>query len=151
MPKYPFEPSREAAAPPHQQAARIGATHQPINAAPHRGSIKHLLLVVHDLWAIGTLIFVIAQLARLPNVEKAILLYFVPPLIAWLVLVINRGRIQATPITGCRLFLTMITIAVTLGEMTFFLPNLNRSFLGCPRWQIAFSFFISLPTSSSSG
>lgn len=127
-----FEPPMDAAPSAPQQVALIGATHQRIDGGVRATSAKHLLLVVHDLWAFGTLMFVIAHLARLPNVERAILLYFIPPLIAWLILAINRGRIQATPITGCRLFLTMIAAAVTLGEMTFILPSLKPQFPGMP-------------------
>src|SRR5688572_18004639 len=119
MPENPYEPPKEVGTLAQRQ------TGSKRNSNIFGRSITHHLLVAHDLWAIGTLILVICQLAILPKVERAILLYFVPPLIAWLILVVNRGRINATPISGCRLFLTLIALAVTAGELTFILPNLK--------------------------
>jgi hypothetical protein len=61
-----------------------------------------------------------------------VLLYFVPPVLAYLFLIADTGKFNRTAILGCEIFLSLISIAVVLGEQPFVLPNLKLQFPGMP-------------------
>jgi hypothetical protein len=89
-------------------------------------------VILHDVFAFVVLGSAIWQLAVLPNVERAVLAFFIPPILALLFLVTNTGRFNPTVIRGCRLFLSMIVVSVLLGEQRFVLANLKPQFPGMP-------------------
>jgi len=86
--------------------------------------------------AAAVLVQAVAHLAVNPNFERAVLLYFLPPLIALFLISINliRGT-NWTVIVLCQIFLNMIAFAVVLGELPFVLPNLKPQFPGMPPQQ----------------
>ena len=90
------------------------------------------LKLAYWLLVVGALIRAIALLAALPNVERAVLLYFVPPAVACLFLIADSGKFNRTAIRGCEVFLSLIAIAVVVGEQPFVLPNLKPQFPGMP-------------------
>ncbi|WP_254512227.1 hypothetical protein [Anatilimnocola floriformis] len=88
------------------------------------------LLLLHDLFAFGALTTAVVQLAWLPNVDRTVLMFFVPPAIACLILVNNR--VDPFVRSACRLFLTFIAVAVTIAELTMALPIPKAIFPGMP-------------------
>jgi hypothetical protein len=94
------------------------------------------LHVLHMFVAAAVLVQAVAHLAVNPNFERAVLLYFLPPLIALFLISINliRGT-NWTVIVLCQIFLNMIAFAVVLGELPFVLPNLKPQFPGMPPQQ----------------
>lgn len=101
------------------------------SAAPQKTSaVRHWLVRVHDLLAMTALVIAILQLATLPNFELAYLLFFVPPLLAALVLLVNRC--DPFLLAACRVFLSLIAVAVTTAELTVSLPIPKPLFPGLP-------------------
>jgi hypothetical protein len=95
-----------------------------------------ILNVIHLIAAAAVLAHAAAHLAINPKIERAVLLYFVPPVLAVLLLAVNliRGTNPAVIIL-CQVFLDMIAVAVLLGELKFFLPNIKPQFPGVPPQQ----------------
>jgi hypothetical protein len=91
-----------------------------------------LLKLVFWFVVVGSLIRAIGLLATNPNVERPVLGFFVPPVIAILFLAADNGKFNRTVIRGCELFLGMIAVAVILGEQQFVIPNLKPQFPGMP-------------------
>lgn len=101
------------------------------SAAPQKTSaVQRWLVRVHDLLAMTALVIAIVQLATLPKIELAILLFFVPPLIGATILLINRS--DPFLLAACHLFLSLIAIAVTVAELTVTLPIPKPVFPGLP-------------------
>jgi hypothetical protein len=114
-----------------------------MNAVDRHLPMGRMLRVAHDLVAFVILAFAVVKFAALPQFPRVTLLYFVPPVLAFLFLAFNTGKFNPTVLCGCRLFLSMIAIAVLLGELPFVLPNLKPLFPGMPANQdrvIAFYF-----------
>jgi hypothetical protein len=95
-----------------------------------------ILNVIHLIAAAVVLAYAAAHLAVNPNIERAMLLYFVPSVLAMLLLTVNLVR-GANPevIVLCQVFLDMIAVAVLLGELQFFLPIFKPQFPGMPPQQ----------------
>ena len=87
----------------------------------------------HDVFALAVLGRAVIQFANLPNAERAMLLYFIPPILAFLFITCDTGNFNPTVVRGCRLFLSTIAITVLLAELPFVLPNLKPQFPGLPR------------------
>ena len=94
--------------------------------------IRQLLRIVCWLIVVIPLLEVIFLLATLPNVERAILMVFIPPFLACLFLLANNGKFNSTLVLGCRLFLGIISIAVFFGRHRLLLPNLKPQIPGMP-------------------
>lgn len=92
--------------------------------------MRRWLTRLHDLLAFSALVVAAVQLAQLPNAERWILFFFIPPLIAGAFLLANRG--DPFFLAACRLFLSMIAIAVTVAEVTLALPVPKPQFPGMP-------------------
>jgi hypothetical protein len=82
--------------------------------------IRKQLLLAHDLFAIAALTFAIVHLLSIPNVERAILAYFIPPLIAGTILLVNRS--DPLLLAACRFFISLIANGVLIAELTIQLP-----------------------------
>jgi hypothetical protein len=96
----------------------------------NRSPTARLLFLTHDLYAFAVLIFAVVQLAWLPNVDRHVLMFFIPPSIALLILAVNRRN--AFLRAACRLFVSMIAVAVTVAELTLALPFPKAMFPGMP-------------------
>jgi hypothetical protein len=101
-----------------------------------RPRITDLLEGLHWLWVAVVLIYAAAQLGVAPNVERAVLLYFAPPVIACALIAVNvaRGTNQQV-IWLCKLFLTTIAVGVLLGEQQILFANVKPQFPGVPPQQ----------------
>jgi len=101
-----------------------------------RPRITEFLEALHWLWVAAVLIYAATHLALAPNVERAVLLYFAPPVIACALITVNvaRGTNQQV-IWLCKLFLTTIAIGVLLGEQQILFANVKRQFPGVPPKQ----------------
>ena len=95
-----------------------------------------MLHIAHLIAAAAVLSHAAAHLALNPNIERAVLLYFVPPATAVFLIAINlvNGTNPAV-IALCQIFLNLIAVAVLLGELPFVLPNLKPQFPGLPPQQ----------------
>ena len=100
------------------------------------------LLFAHDVTAIVVLGRAVAHLAVAPNVPRAVLMYFIPPTLAFLALIFNWGHGNPTFLAGCRLFLGLIAAAVLVAELPF-LPNPPPIFQGIPQQhdRVLFYYF----------
>lgn len=92
--------------------------------------IRKQLLLAHDLGAIVALTFAIGHLLVLPNVERAVLLFFLPPSIAGTLLIANRS--DPFVLAACRFFLSLIAYAVLIAELTTWAPFPKPQFPGMP-------------------
>ena len=98
--------------------------------------IAPILRLAHLVVAGAVLAYAVSHLALNPNIERAVLMYFVPPLLALLIIAINliRGTNPDVIVLG-ELLLDMIAIAVLLGEHPFFGRILKPQFPGMPPQQ----------------
>ena len=88
------------------------------------------MILAHDLVAIAALVFAIGHLLALPNVQPAIVCWFIPPLIAGALLAANRS--DPFLLAACRFFLSLIASAVLIAELTVWLPFPKPQFPGIP-------------------
>lgn len=97
---------------------------------PAEVTIRKQLLLTHDLAAVAALSFAIGHLIALPNVERAILLFFIPPVIAGAFLIANRS--DPFLLSACRFFISLIAYAVLIAELTTWAPIPKPQFAGMP-------------------
>ena len=91
---------------------------------------------IHWIWVAAALAYAVTLLALLPNVERAMLLWFVPPLLACFLLALNKiNRTNPEVICLCKVFLSMVAVAVLLGEQRVLFANLKPQFPGMPAQQ----------------
>lgn len=101
------------------------------STAPRKSSaLRRWLVRVHDLLALSALSIAIVQLAIIPNAKLEILAYFIPPLIAAAMLLVNRC--DPFLLAACRLFLSLLALAVTAAELTVSFPFPKPQFPGLP-------------------
>jgi len=104
-----------------------------------------ILHVAHLSFVAVVLSRAAAHLANNPNVERAVLLYFVPPLIAAFLIAVNLiNATNPAVIALCQIFLSLIAVAVLLAELPQVMPNLKPQFPGLPPQQdriLVFYFF----------
>ncbi len=93
-------------------------------------AVRRWLVRVHDLLALIALVIAVVQLATIPNAELGILAFFIPPLIAAALLLVNRS--DPLLLAACRLFLSLLALAVTTAELTVSLPFPKPQVPGLP-------------------
>jgi hypothetical protein len=92
--------------------------------------MARIFTLAHDLLALALLAGAVVQLALLPNFERGMLLFFIPPTIAGVVLLVNRA--DPLVLAACRLFLGLIATSVLCAELSLFLAIPKPQFPGIP-------------------
>jgi hypothetical protein len=90
----------------------------------------------HWIFVALSLLYAVIVFTRLPNIEPAAILYFMPPLLACLLIIVNTAKgTNAGVVSLCKAFLTAIACSVLLGEQDFLLRNIKPQFPGMPPQQ----------------
>ena len=103
---------------------------------PRFRRLRIIAKVTHWLLLIVPLVNAGVCLVNLPGVERAVLIYFAPPVIACLFLLADTGKFEPIVVRGCWVFLNVVAVGVILGQQNLFFPGVMpavvRAFPGMP-------------------